>query len=148
MQNQLVVFRIGNEFYGVDISAVEGIIKMQDITKLPHAPEFIEGVTNLRGAVVPILDLRKRFGLESESHTRETRIVTVNMNGIHVGLIVDAVTQVVHVADDVIEPPPQMSVTIGSAFIKGIAKLEGLLIILLDLGKVLSLEEKDRLAVI
>ena len=145
MQNQLVVFNIGNESYGVEIDSVESIIKMQDITKLPHAPVFIEGVTNLRGIVVPILDLRKRFNLASEEHTRDTRIIVVNLNESLVGMVVDSVTQVVRVAEDAIEPPPQMSVTINSAFIKGITKLDNLLIILLDLKKVLTNDEKDRI---
>jgi len=148
MQNQLVVFSIGNESYGVDVEAVESIIKMQEITKLPHAPEFVEGVTNLRGSVVPILDLRKRFGLASEEPTRDTRIMIVNMNDNHVGMVVDAVTQVVRISAESIEPPPQMAMTVNSAFIKGIAKLDDMLIILLDLKKVLTLEEQERLSTI
>lgn len=148
MQNQLVVFNIGNESYGVEIDSVESIIKMQDITKLPHAPEFVEGVTNLRGSVVPIVDLRKRFGLECEAPTRDTRIMIINLNDTLVGMVVDSVTQVVRISEDAIEPPPQMSVTANSAFIKGIAKFDNMLIILLDLKKVLSNEERDRLATI
>lgn len=146
MQNQLVVFTIGNEAYGVDVDAVESIIKMQEITRLPHAPEFVEGVTNLRGAVVPILDLRKRFGLTTVEETRDTRIVIVNMNNTHVGMVVDAVTQVVRISAETIDPPPQMVMTINTAFIKGIAKLDDMLIILLDLKKVLTTEESERLA--
>jgi len=148
MQNQLVVFSIGNESYGVDVEAVESIIKMQEITKLPHAPEFVEGVTNLRGSVVPILDLRRRFGLAPEEATRDTRIMIVNMNENHVGMVVDAVTQVVRISAESIEPPPQMAMTVNSAFIRGIAKLDDMLIILLDLRKVLTLEEQERLSVI
>lgn len=148
MQNQLVVFSIGNESYGVDVDSVESIIKMQEITRLPHAPEFVEGVTNLRGSVVPILDLRKRFGLPMQEATRDTRIMIVNMNSTNVGMVVDAVTQVVRISADAIEPPPQMAMTINSAFIKGIAKLDNMLIILLDLKKVLSHEERERLSAI
>jgi purine-binding chemotaxis protein CheW len=148
MQNQLVVFTIGNESYGVDVESVESIIKMQEITRLPHAPEFVEGVTNLRGSVVPIIELRKRFGLPSEESTRETRIMIVNMNNNQVGMVVDAVTQVVRISPEAIEPAPQMAITVDSAFIKGIAKLEDMLIILLDLKEVLTLEERERLATI
>jgi purine-binding chemotaxis protein CheW len=143
MQNQLVVFSLGNEAYGVDVEIIESIIKMQEITRLPHAPSFIVGVTNLRGAVVPILDLRKRFGMEFQKATRDTRIIIVNMNETNIGMVVDAVTQVVQISTDSIEPPPQMAVTENSAFIKGIAKLDNLLIILLDLKKVLSIEDKQ-----
>ncbi|MEN6436253.1 MAG: chemotaxis protein CheW [Anaerolineaceae bacterium] len=146
MQNQLVVFSIGNEFYGVDVDAVESIIKMQEITRLPHAPEFVEGITNLRGAVVPILDLRKRFGLEAVEATRDTRIMIVNMNNTNVGMVVDAVTQVVRISAESIDPPPQMAMTVNSAFIKGIAKLDEMLIILLDLKKVLTVDEYERLS--
>ncbi len=146
MQNQLVVFSIGNEFYGVDVDAVESIIKMQEITRLPHAPEFVEGITNLRGAVVPILDLRKRFGLEASEATRDTRIMIVNMNNTNVGMVVDSVTQVVRISAESIDPPPQMAMTVNSAFIKGIAKLDEMLIILLDLKKVLTVDEYERLS--
>ncbi|GAP09722.1 CheW protein [Bellilinea caldifistulae] len=147
MEHQLVVFELENEKYGVDIASVEGIIKMQEITRLPHAPEFIEGITNLRGTIVPVVDLRTRFGLPRKEPTRDTRIVIANMDSSKVGIIVDAVTQVIRVPEDKIEPPPQMSVTINSAFIKNIAKLESELVILLDLGKVLSTEEREALTV-
>ncbi len=147
MEHQLVVFELENEKYGVDIASVEGIIKMQEITRLPHAPEFIEGITNLRGTIVPVVDLRTRFGLSRKEPTRDTRIVIANMDSSKVGIIVDAVTQVIRVPEDKIEPPPQMSVTINSAFIKNIAKLESELVILLDLGKVLSTEEREALSV-
>lgn len=145
MECQLVIFELENESYGVDIASVEGIIKMQEITRLPQAPHFVEGITNLRGAVVPVIDLRKRFGLLPQEASSETRIVISSMNGTKVGLIVDAVTQVIRVAEEKIEPPPQMSVTINSAFIKNIAKVDDVLVILLDLFKVLSTEEKDLL---
>ncbi|MFZ6018741.1 MAG: chemotaxis protein CheW, partial [Chloroflexota bacterium] len=118
-----------------------------EITRLPHAPEFIEGITNLRGTIVPVVDLRTRFGLPRKEPTRDTRIVIANMDSSKVGIIVDAVTQVIRVPEDKIEPPPQMSVTINSAFIKNIAKLESELVILLDLGKVLSTEEREALTV-
>lgn len=145
MESQLVVFELENEAYGVDIAVVEGIIKMQEITRLPRAPHFMEGITNLRGAVVPVIDLRKRFGLSPQEPTRDTRIVIANMNGNQVGLIVDAVSQVIRVPQDAIEPPPQLSMTVNSAFIKAVAKLEKQLVILLDLDKVLSAEEKELL---
>jgi purine-binding chemotaxis protein CheW len=145
MEQQLVVFELANEHYGLDIAAVEGIIKMQAITRMPQAPSFVEGVTNLRGAVVPVLDLRKRFGLENKDETKNTRIVVVYMDSTKVGMIVDGVSEVLRVPEDAIEPPPPMVTTVNSAFIKGIAKLEGRLVILLDLSRVLSLDEKESL---
>jgi purine-binding chemotaxis protein CheW len=148
MERQLVVFELADENYGLDITTVESIIKMQPITKMPHAPKFVEGITNLRGMVVPVMDLRRRFGLESKEEDRETRIVVSNMGGMQVGIIVDAVSQVLRIQDEAIEPPPPMSTTINSAFIMGIAKLENQLVILLDLEKVLSVEEQEKLMAI
>ena len=146
MELQCVVFELDTEAYGVDIATVEGIIKMQEITRLPQAPDFMEGITNLRGSIVPVIDLRKRFGMPDQEATRETRIVIANMGGTKVGLIVDAVSQVIRIPEDAIEPPPQMSVTINSAFIKSVAKLEDQLVILLDLDRVLNLEEREAVA--
>jgi purine-binding chemotaxis protein CheW len=143
MEQQCVIFELQTESYGVDITTVESIIKMQDITILPHAPTFMEGITNLRGAIVPVIDLRKRFGMNIQDSTRDTRIVIANMHGAKVGLIVDAVSQVIRIPEEAIEPPPQMSVTIDSAFIKAVAKLEDQLIILLDLDRVLSTGERE-----
>jgi purine-binding chemotaxis protein CheW len=145
MEQQIVVFELANEHYGLDISTVEGIIKMQSITKMPQAPNYVEGITNLRGSVVPVMDLRRRFGLATQERTKDTRIVVVYINSVKVGMIVDGVSQVLRIQDDTIEPPPPMVTTINSAFIKGIAKLDNQLVILLDLTKVLSIEEKAEL---
>ena len=141
MEEQLVVFDLANEHYGVDIAAVESIIKMQPITAVPRAPSFVEGVTNLRGTVLPVIDLRRRFGLPMEEETKETRIVVVEMSDATVGMVVDGVSEVLRVTDEAIEPPSPIVTTTDSAFITGIAKVEDRLIILLDLGKVLSTGE-------
>lgn len=146
MEHQLVIFELQNELYGLDIQAVEGIIKMQAITSLPHTPSFIEGVTNLRGAVVPVINLRSRFGLNGAEAGSAARIVIINVDGMKAGLMVDAVSQVVRISDEVLEAPPQISITERSAFIKSIAHLNDRLVILLDLNKVLTAEEKERLA--
>jgi len=147
MENQLVVFDLANEHYGVDIAAVEGIIKMQAITAVPRAPAFVEGVTNLRGKVLPVIDLRKRFGLPSETATKDTRIVVVEMSGTTVGIVVDGVSEVLRVSAEAIEPPSPIVTTVDSAFIRGIAKVADRLVILLDLGKVLSVGEQTALQV-
>lgn len=141
MESQLVIFELANEHYGVDIAAVESIIKMQDITAVPHAPPFVEGVTNLRGTVLPVIELRRRFGFPPGKETKDTRIVVIEMDGLTVGVIVDAVTEVMRVANDTIEPPSPLVTTIDSAFITGIAKIDKRLVILLDLSKVLSTQE-------
>lgn len=146
MEHQLVVFDLANEHYGVDIAAVEGIIKMQAITVVPRAPQFVEGVTNLRGKVLPVIDLRKRFGLPPAEGSRDMRIVVVEMNGLTVGIIVDAVSEVLRVSEDAIEPPSPIVTTVDSAFIRGIAKLDDRLVILLDLSKVLTVQDQAELA--
>ena len=154
MENQLVVFNLANENYGVDIAAVDGIVKMQPITNVPHAPSFVEGITNLRGEVLPVIDLRKRFGLPQGEASKDTRIVNVEVDGLKIGMVVDAVSEVLRVSEEDIEPPsPIVTTTDGdwsvrNAFITGIAKVDdgpdapGRLIILLDLAKVLSTEEQ------
>lgn len=145
MVNQFVIFSLAGEQYGVDISNVESIIKMQEITPVPHAPDFVEGVTNLRGKVLPVMDLRKRYGLEQREFTLDTRIVVVETDGAMVGMIVDEVHEVLSVSEDSIEPPASIVTTLDSGSIDGIAKVDDRLIILLDLRKVLSLDEKATL---
>lgn len=142
MENQLVIFELADEHYGVDIASVESIIKMQPITSLPRAPSFVEGVTNLRGAVLPVIDLRKRFNLPRIEETKDTRIVVVEMEGAIVGVVVDAVSEVMRVPSDTIEPPSPLVTSIDSAFITGIAKVDKRLVILLDLGNILTSQEQ------
>jgi purine-binding chemotaxis protein CheW len=146
MEQQLVVFDVAGESYGINIAAVESIIKMQNITKLPHAKECIKGVTNLRGSVLPVIDLRTRFGLETQPETKQTRIIIVTMNKLKVGAVVDGVSEVLSVPDDAIEAIPVTVSSVNSAFLKGIVRMENRLIILLDLGKVLDFEEQQALA--
>lgn len=145
MENQLVVFKLAQEHYGVDISVVDGIVKMQPVTHVPGAPAFIEGITNLRGEILPVIDLRKRFGLPAGEVTKDTRIVNVVIDGIKVGLIVDSVSEVLRVAEDNIEPPSPLITSIDAAFIAAIAKVGARLIILLDMNKVLSRSEQVEL---
>jgi purine-binding chemotaxis protein CheW len=150
VEKQLVVFNLDKEHYGVDIAAVAEIIRPQPIAAMPCAPAFVEGVTNLRGSVLPVIDLRKRFGLPVQELTKPTRIVVTEMNAMLVGMVVDAVTEVLRVPSADVEPPSPIVTTVDSAFITGIAKVngsspesdEGRLIILLDLSVVLSSEEK------
>lgn len=145
MEHQFVVFKLGEEHYGVDIADVESIIKMQPITGIPKAPEFIEGVTNLRGSVIPILDLRKRFEIDNIELTPDSRIVVINLQGTKVGMIVDAVSEVLQIDDKAIEPPSPMASSIDTTFITGIAKIGERLVILLDLDRVLSVTERSAL---
>ncbi len=145
-ERQLVIFDLAAESYGVDINAVQGIIRMQTITRVPRTPEFVEGVINLRGEVIPVVDLRKRFGLTATEETKDSRIVVVYIGGQQVGMIVDAVTEVLRISADSIEPPSSVITSADSAYLMGIAKLEDRLITLLDLEQALSEAEKNTLA--
>ncbi len=148
MEQQLVVFELDNEFYGINIALVESIIKMQTITQLPQTPDYVMGVTNLRGSVLPVIDLRTRFALETKEDTRQTRIIIVTMGAVKVGVVVDGVSEVLRVSDESIEPLPPLVNSVDSAFLKGIVRLENRLIVLLELGKVLNLEEQKSLEVL
>jgi purine-binding chemotaxis protein CheW len=143
---QLVSFNIGNEEFAVDILKVQEINRMADITRVPKSPPFVEGVINLRGKVIPIVDLRKRFNLEERKATKETRIIVVDMDGKVVGLIVDSVSEVLRLPADTIEPPPPIVAGIESEYIKGVGKLDDRLLILLDLNKIFSSEERKLLS--
>jgi purine-binding chemotaxis protein CheW len=143
---QLVVFELGDESYGVDISRVQDINRMQEITEIPHAPESVVGVINLRGRVIPVIDLRKRFGLPDAVHTKDTRIVVVHLEGNLIGVIVDAVSQVLRIPADIVEPPSPVLAGVDSRYLRGIAKLDDRLVILLDLDFVLSRREQEAIS--
>lgn len=142
---QLVTFRLGNEEYSMDILKVQEIIRHMALTKVPRAPDFVDGVINLRGRVIPVLDLRKRFGMAADERTHETRIIVVDVDGKTVGLKVDAVSEVLRMPASSVEPPPAIVMGIESEYIKGVGKLDSRLIILLDVAKILSRSEKDAL---
>jgi purine-binding chemotaxis protein CheW len=136
---QLVSFNIGTEEFGVDILKVQEINRMVEITKVPQAPHYVEGVINLRGKVIPIVDLRKRFSLELKAHDKNTRIVVVDIGGNIMGMIVDSVSEVLRLPASTIEPPPEIVTGVNSEYIKGVAKLEDRLLIFLDLSRVIDI---------
>ncbi|MEW5796057.1 MAG: chemotaxis protein CheW [Candidatus Zixiibacteriota bacterium] len=138
---QLVSFNIGTEEFGVDILKVQEINRMVEITRVPQAPHYIEGVINLRGKVIPIVDLRKRFNLELKEHDKNTRIVVVDIGGTIMGMIVDSVSEVLRLPADTIEPPPDIVTGVNSEYIRGVAKLDDRLLIFLDLSKVIDMAE-------
>lgn len=141
IERQLVLFDLGGEVYGVDIAAVHEIIQMQPITRVPKAPFFVEGVINLRGKVIPVVDMRRRFGLEKVEHTKDNRIVVVDVNNTTIGIIVDAVTEVLRIPADVVEHASEIITSnADSDYLMGIAKLDNKMVILLDLNKVLPEE--------
>lgn len=142
---QLVTFRLGAEEFGVDIHALQEIIRMQTITRVPKAPPFVEGVINLRGQVIPVIDLRKRIGMPAATHDKSTRIMVVQLTRKTVGFVVDAVGEVKRIPSRTVEPPPPIVAGIESEYIQGVGKLDDRLLILLDLNKLLSEQEKAAL---
>ncbi|MCC6174138.1 MAG: chemotaxis protein CheW [Chloroflexi bacterium] len=143
---QVVVLELAGEAYGVEIGRVQEIIRMQPITRIPNGPAFIEGVTNLRGRVIPVLDLRKRFGLDATATTRRSRIVVGELGAHTVGLVVDGVSEVLRVPAEAVEPPSTLVTSADSAFLRGVAKLGERLILQLDLSRILTRTEQDDLA--
>ncbi len=142
---QLVTFHVGDEEFGVEILKVQEIIRMMGITRVPRAPDFVEGVINLRGRVIPIIDLRKRFGMSSREHDKHTRIIVVEINNVIVGFIVDSVSEVLRIPKDTVEEPPAIISGIESDYFSGVGKLEDRLLILLDLDRLLSKGEQGML---
>ena len=139
---QLVVFAIGNEEFGVEIGQVREIVRLVQITYLPKAPEFIEGVVNLRGQVLPVIDLAKRLGISSHLRTEATRIVVIEVENNTVGMIVDSVSEVLRLSsEDVDEVPMLVDTEIPEHYIRGVGKLKDRLLVLLDLDKILTPEE-------
>jgi len=142
---QLVSFKIGEEEFGVEILKVQEINRMLSITKVPNAPSFVEGVVNLRGKVIPIIDLRSRLNMEKKESDSKTRIVVVEIDGKIVGFIVDEVSEVLRIPRNITEAPPAVVAGIDSDYITAVGKLEDRLLILLDLDKVLKSDEKAAL---
>ncbi|MFQ3549261.1 MAG: chemotaxis protein CheW [Armatimonadota bacterium] len=138
---QLVVFQLANEQYGVNIGAVNTIIRMQEVTEVPRTPDYVEGVINLRGTVIPVIDIRKRFGLEVGEVTKATRIVVVEVGDQLIGMIVDAVLETLRLSLDAIEPPSNVVVSVDSQYVRGVGKQDDRLIILLELGNVVNTEQ-------
>jgi len=135
---QLVSFNIGGEEFGVDILKVREINRMIEVTRVPNAPEFVDGVINLRGKVIPIIDLRRRFGMARKDHDKNTRIVVVELNGRVIGFVVDAVSEVLRIPKSITEPPPPIVAGVHAEYITAVGKLEDRLLILLDLERILS----------
>ena len=135
---QLVSFVLGNEEFGVDILCVQEINRMLQITKVPNSPGYVDGVINLRGRVIPVIDLRQKLGLPRKEHDNNTRIIVVEVNNKTVGFVVDAVREVLRIPVSITEAPPEIASGINSEYIKSVGKLEDRLLILIDLEKILS----------
>lgn len=137
-EEQLVTFSLGSEEFGVDIMRVQEIIRIPPITRVPKAETYIEGVINLRGNVIPVISLRTRFGMTRVEETDLSRIVVLQVQTKVFGVWVDAVTEVLRLDSEAIEPPPPISIGMDSQFIRGVGKIGERLLILLDLDHIIG----------
>jgi purine-binding chemotaxis protein CheW len=142
---QLVGFRIGEETYGVQIGSVREIVRVPEITAVPNAPELIEGVINLRGKIIPVMDLRKRFGNAAIQPDKKNRILVVELENRLLGLIVSSASEVLKIPPSEIEPPGAVFAEGESSYVTGVGKLKGRLVILLDIARLLRRPEYKKL---
>jgi purine-binding chemotaxis protein CheW len=143
--HQVVGFRVGEETYGVRIGAVREIVRVPEITIVPNAPEVIEGVINLRGKIIPVMDLRKRFGTATVQPDKKNRILVVELDGKLLGVIVSSASEVLKIPPSEIEAPGSVFAEGESSYVTGVGKLKGRLIILLDIARLLRQPEFKKL---
>ena len=141
---QLVSFHVGNEEFGLEILKVQEIIRSQELTRVPNLPDFVEGVINLRGSVIPVIGLRRCLGLDCRDKDQQTRIVVVEVNGNVVGFVVDSVSEVLRIPADTVEPPPRIG-RVEREYISGVGKLDSRLLLLLDIDKLMTMSEQAQL---
>ncbi|HEX2949742.1 MAG TPA: chemotaxis protein CheW [Armatimonadota bacterium] len=144
-EEQLVVFTLANESFGVGIESVSTIIRLPEITRVPRSPDFIDGVINLRGAIIPIIDLRKRFGLPTAEATKATRIIVIDNGKLIVGLVVDAVTETLRIPLSCINMLSPLVVSVDSQYLRGVGQVDDRLVILLSLDRILAADEENSL---
>lgn len=142
--NQVVRFMLGKESFGINIGNVQEIINIPEITKIPDTPQFLEGVINLRGKILSVIDLRKRLNFDATHKDKKNRILVTEIDGRVIGLIVDEVSEVVKINPDSIEPTPEMINSSGVEYISGVGKLDDRIILLLDFEKILSNEDMNK----
>lgn len=146
--SKYLTFGLGDENYAIDILKIKEIIGMMDITKVPRLPDYIKGVINLRGKIIPVIDMRLKFGLVSRDYDDRTSIIVLELEkeGINItsGVVVDTVNEVVDINSTDIEPQPEYGTDVNQAFLTGMAKVDNSVIMLLDAVKMLSIEEKNK----
>ena len=142
---QLVTFRLADAEYAIDIMQTKEIIRMEKVTLIPNAPDFVEGVINLRGNVIPVIDLKKRFHLREAEGVKNGCIVIVRIQKMEMGIIIDAISKVVHIPQADVQPPPAVLAGSGERYITGVAKVDERLVMILDLMKLFSFEEQETL---
>jgi purine-binding chemotaxis protein CheW len=143
---QLISFTVGAEEYGLELLRVKEVIRMRQITWLPKAPSCVKGIINLRGDVIPIVDLRERFGLGAQEQSAMTRVIVVEVEGRMVGMVVDSASQVVRIPADQFDPPPPILGKVDRGFITAVGKLGDKLILMIDVDRILSTEEVNQIA--
>lgn len=141
---QLVKFQVGDDTFGIEITQIYQILKPQQIFKVPNAPQYIEGLLNLRGKVLTIFNLRIRFGLPAKENDENTRIITVNIGDYLLGFIVDSVTEIIRIQDEEIESTPSVLKDFDKRYLSGIAKVEEKLILLLNFKEILTPDEEQQ----
>ncbi|MBY6276934.1 chemotaxis protein CheW [Symbiobacterium thermophilum] len=139
---QIVVFQMDNEYYGADIAVVREVVPLQRVTRVPRTPAYVLGVINLRGRVIPVIDLRRRLRLSTSAATKATRIAIAEVDGDQVGMVVDSVEEVARVPADAVEPPSSLLSRVDREHVLGVAKVGGRLVTLLDLRQILVREER------
>jgi purine-binding chemotaxis protein CheW len=148
-QMQLVTFQLGNELYGIDIMSVDGIVRMDDVRSIPNAPSYVEGIYNLRGEIIPIINLHKRFQLRQASLSEEDKLLSgfiiVEIDGMKLGVIIDKVSRVLTVDMSKMQPPPQMLSGIGAEYIQGVFNREEGYLIALDIHRLFDPKELQQL---
>lgn len=143
-KDQYLTFSLGDEFYGIEIKNITEIIKIQSITQMPELPDHIKGIINLRGKIIPVMDVRLRFRKESQEYNDRTCVIVVDIKNISIGLIVDSVSEVLSIAEGDIVPPPEVNRG-GNRYIKGIGKVDNEVKLILDCDKLLNDEESENL---
>ena len=150
-QLQLVTFQLGAEQYGIDIMEVDGIVREENIRPIPNAPAYVEGIFNLRGSIIPVINLHRRFHIKAADLSEEDKLlsglVIINLNDVLIGIIIDKVSRVVTVDTERIQPPPQMLSGIGAEYIRGVINQENGYLIILDIHRMFDPKELKQLGV-
>ena len=144
-KDKYLTFSLGDEVYGIDIRVVIEIIGIQKITNVPEVPDYVRGIINLRGKIIPVVDMRLRFRREYREYTDRTCVIVVEINGVLIGLIVDGVSEVLDIAEDKVVPPPELKAS-QNKYIRGIGKLESNVVLLLDWEKLFSEDDQELLS--